>query len=79
MYTGLDKDSAEHAYTCVSELFELLWKQRYDLALSFLRGFREVFANSIHPEIRNLFIGKYGGSALITYFNTWLSYYCRPI
>ncbi|XP_076803246.1 uncharacterized protein LOC143447174 isoform X2 [Clavelina lepadiformis] len=54
---GLDKDSAEHAYTCVSELFELLWKQRYDMALSFLRGFREVFANSVHPEIRNLFIG----------------------
>lgn len=54
---GLDKDSAEHAYTCVNELFELLWKQRYDLALSFLRGFREVFANSSHAEIRNQFIG----------------------
>nr|CAB3222742.1 zinc finger protein ArfGAP-1 [Phallusia mammillata] len=54
---GLDKDSAEHAYTCVSELFELLWKQRYDLALSFLRGFREVFAKSVHSEIRSLFIG----------------------
>ena len=64
MFSGLDKDSAEHAYTCVSELFELLWKQRYDLALSFLRGFREVFANSVHPEIRNLFIGGYNATII---------------
>ena len=70
-HTGLDKDSAEHAYTCVSELFELLWKQRYDLALSFLRGFREVFANSIHPEIRNLFIGELEGPAEVLDFFCW--------
>ncbi|XP_039263337.2 uncharacterized protein LOC120339312 isoform X1 [Styela clava] len=54
---GLDANSLDHAQTCISELFDLLWKNRYDLALSFLRGFREVFSRSALTEIRNQFIG----------------------
>lgn len=54
---GLDANSLDHAQTCISELFDLLWKNRYDLALSFLRGFREVFSRSALPDIRNQFIG----------------------
>ena len=49
----------DHAQFCAEELYTAVKDQKYEMALSFLRGFRDVFASSADAEIRNLFVCKF--------------------
>ena len=48
----------EHARFCAGELYNAVRDNKYEMALSFLRGFREIFAHSRDPEIRRDYTGK---------------------
>ena len=48
----------EHAHYCAEELYCAVQKGRYDMALSFLRGFREIFGQSNDPTIRRIYVSK---------------------
>ena len=48
----------DHAQFCAEELYTAVKDKKYEMALSFLRGFRDVFTASNDPDIRRLFVCK---------------------
>lgn len=51
----IDPNQMEHAKFCAGELYNAVQEKKYEMALSFLRGFREVFANSRDLNIRRIY------------------------
>jgi hypothetical protein len=51
----IDPNQMEHAKFCAGELYNAVQEKKYEMALSFLRGFREVFANSRDMNIRRIY------------------------
>ena len=63
----------EHAKFCAGELYNAVQEKKYEMALSFLRGFREVFANSRDMNIRRIYTSKFThqNTFLGKYFSNW--------
>ena len=53
----------DHAQFCAGELYNAVRDKKYEMALSFLRGFREIFAQSRDPKIRH----DYTGTVIVLY------------
>jgi len=53
---GLDPNQFSQAEYCADELFSAIKDEKYEMALSFLRGFREVFRTSNEQRITDLFL-----------------------
>lgn len=51
----IDPNQMEHAKFCAGELYNAVLEKKFEMALSFLRGFREVFANSRDMNIRRIY------------------------
>jgi hypothetical protein len=54
----IEPDLMDHARFCAGELYNAVRDTKYEMALSFLRGFREIFAHSRDPEIRRDYTGN---------------------
>ena len=54
----IDPNMKDHAQFCAEELYTAVKDKKYEMALSFLRGFRDVFTASNDPDIRRLFVCK---------------------
>ena len=57
-FLEIDPNQMEHAKFCAGELYNAVQEKKYEMALSFLRGFREVFANSRDMNIRRIYTSK---------------------
>ena len=58
-FLEIDPNQMEHAKFCAGELYNAVQEKKYEMALSFLRGFREVFANSRDMNIRRIYTSKF--------------------
>ncbi|XP_013381028.1 uncharacterized protein LOC106152082 [Lingula anatina] len=52
---GLDPDSVDHFKKCVDEIQEALFEQRYEIALSHMRGASKIFSESKNDTMKSFF------------------------
>ena len=55
----IDANKFEHAKFCAMELYNAVVDGKYEMALSFLRGFRDIFGQSMIDQIRRMYVGKF--------------------
>lgn len=54
---GLDQNNITHAETSMKEIFDLILNNKINLALSFVKSFREIYSNSHIIELRSQYLG----------------------
>ena len=58
-FKEIDANKFEHAKFCAMELYNAVVDGKYEMALSFLRGFRDIFGQSMIDQIRRMYVGKF--------------------